>query len=1556
MSSTDALGRTGVAPRRRKRALHVERLEPRVLLSADFVAGAFDGGDLHGTAIDPDRFADHDANVQLLSSVTQPPLAEPLAVSGPVPGTGDVPAGQPGAVDLDELSALLASADDAWAMAPPTTIPGAAPARLELVVVDAGVADADALIDGLAAKAGGTVHEVLYLDGSRGGAEQVAAVLAALGRVDAVHLLGHGGDAGFQFGADWIDAEALAASATAFESWRGFLADDADLLLYGCDLAAGPDGAALLERLADLTGADVAASDDRTGGLALGGDWDLEVRTGVIEADMPFGASALAWSQVLAGPFVASPIRDVEVERNAPDTTIPLRPVFRDPDTPRPSLVYTIDSVSNPDLFTSVTIDGPARQLHLDYAPSAVGTAEIVVRASDGTSSVTDTFTVTVTEVPILRFSTAGDVSSPAGATGSLAAWQDQQLIEFRNPSLAFAPSTTDGTFRVSDGAFDIGLFPSGGVDLNVDAMHVVSRGVTIGTSNTVDVEAGDLLLSLAQAATLTSTDASTLDVTPDDVFIFRPDLADDYSAGTFIRLLDDVNGDGSDVTAISLVESDTALTASRTLQEGEFLYGIGTNEIHLLTAQDLDAADIGTQITLVDGTPLLLGPTVGIELIERDLTIGNVDLHAGDLLLAAGSSSVVFGAIAAAPGDIYIADFTTTTFDDLVASGTARAFFDGSDVGLVAAGDAVDAISLENPRNSNLAPTATNLSALVTYTEGDAAVALPDIVVTDADTDPLAVITATLTLQDVTAGVLSTSGTATHDAATGVWTITGSVADVNAALAAVAFLPATDNDVDTTIVTHVEDEFSDGPDDGVFTLDVTPVDDAPTTMDVTVTTAEDRAYAFTAADFAFMDVDTGDALAAVRIAALETAGALRLDGVDVTLGQVVTRAALDAGRLTFTPAADANGAAHDAFAFTVSDGTAESAGAILTIDVTAVNDAPTAAVLAAVEVEEDAGPSAIATGFADVDGDSLSFVIVSVTGDDLFASLSVDAAGLVSLTYRADASGAAALVLRATDPAGSAVDTTLDVRVSAVNDAPVGTADEFTVGEDGVLRVTAAAGLLGNDLDVDAGDTLSIVRLVEGGVTGSIGVAFGGSAGGAFTVTADGALVFDPGPALQALAVGEQVRTGVDYVIRDAAGALATARVTVTVNGANDAVLAATDAAATTSDAPLEVAADAGVLRNDSDPDGSDLLRVVGVASGAVSVGAGEAIVGDNGGTFTVLADGSYRFDPAGMTQLDAGEAATTTVVYSVGDGNGSVATAALSVTVRGVDAVVAVAEALAPQATVEAITATGAGTPVTPATPSAGSVDSQNASADEKAAPGPAAAPESGAGEGPAPTAGDGTAKDAADAPPVTDLALATLDDDFGDAFASFGATGVALLGADTGAALLAGVVGADVDVAEPQANFQLVDLRSGGLDEALRDGLIELSDPLVLVATTTYRNSLDEARLETAEQEEREVRIVIGSMTLTTGLSIGYVLWLLRSGVIMSSMLSALPAWRLIDPLPILSSLRSLEDDGESIEDIVRSSADEQAGAGEASEVVGAGRVDEAVQGHPPPEATR
>ncbi|MCW8155313.1 DUF4214 domain-containing protein [Stutzerimonas stutzeri] len=160
-----------------------------------------------------------------------------------------------------------------------------------------------------------------------------------------------------------------------------------------------------------------------------------------------------------------------------------------------------------------------------------------------------------------------------------------------------------------------------------------------------------------------------------------------------------------------------------------------------------------------------------------------------------------------------------------------------------------------------NAAPTATNLTQTVSYTEDAPSVALGDIVITDTDIGDT--LTATLTLSNVAAGSLSTgtfgSATSTYNAGTGVWTVVGSVSDVNDALAAVAFTPAANWDQDITITTRVRDAMGSGPADGVITLDVTPVNDAPTDIALSAATvSHSGGINASVGSLSTTDVDTG--------------------------------------------------------------------------------------------------------------------------------------------------------------------------------------------------------------------------------------------------------------------------------------------------------------------------------------------------------------------------------------------------------------------------------------------------------------------------------------------------------------------------------------------------------------------------------------------------------------------------------------------------------------------------------------------------------------------------
>ena len=126
---------------------------------------------------------------------------------------------------------------------------------------------------------------IVYVDGSRDGLAALDAAIRDAGApVASVSIYAHGSEASITLGKRTLDAATLSGEAAGvLAAWREALSPDADLLIYGCSVAAGSDGIGFVHALSELTGADVAASDDATGSAAAGGDWALEVTSGAIE-------------------------------------------------------------------------------------------------------------------------------------------------------------------------------------------------------------------------------------------------------------------------------------------------------------------------------------------------------------------------------------------------------------------------------------------------------------------------------------------------------------------------------------------------------------------------------------------------------------------------------------------------------------------------------------------------------------------------------------------------------------------------------------------------------------------------------------------------------------------------------------------------------------------------------------------------------------------------------------------------------------------------------------------------------------------------------------------------------------------------------------------------------------------------------------------------------------------------------------------------------------------------------------------------------------------------
>ncbi|NJM11216.1 MAG: DUF4347 domain-containing protein [Synechococcaceae cyanobacterium SM1_2_3] len=158
----------------------------------------------------------------------------------------------------------------------------------EVAFIDSGVTDWQVLAEGV--KPG---VEVVLLDGRGDGLAQMADWARGRFGYSAIHVLSHGSPGTVRLGAFGLNRETLGERAGELAAIGAALNEGGDLLLYGCNVAAGPTGADFVQRLARVTGADVAASEDLTGSAATGGDWHLEYVSGTFIPTAVMSESAL---------------------------------------------------------------------------------------------------------------------------------------------------------------------------------------------------------------------------------------------------------------------------------------------------------------------------------------------------------------------------------------------------------------------------------------------------------------------------------------------------------------------------------------------------------------------------------------------------------------------------------------------------------------------------------------------------------------------------------------------------------------------------------------------------------------------------------------------------------------------------------------------------------------------------------------------------------------------------------------------------------------------------------------------------------------------------------------------------------------------------------------------------------------------------------------------------------------------------------------------------------------------------------------------------------------
>ena len=341
----------------------------------------------------------------------------------------------------------------------------------------------------------------------------------------------------------------------------------------------------------------------------------------------------------------------------------------------------------------------------------------------------------------------------------------------------------------------------------------------------------------------------------------------------------------------------------------------------------------------------------------------------------------------------------------------------------------------------------------------GPTAPATFDITITPVDDAPIANDDTATTNEDTPAGgtVTATSvdgGTVTFaldsDASNGTATV--------AAGGAFTYTPDADfNGPDSFTFSATEDGLSST---GTISVTVTPVPDAPTADDQTLTTDEDQSVSGTLTGG---DVD-GDTIT------------FAIDPADAR----VTALDANTGDFTFTPDLNSNGT--QTFTFRTNDGALDSALATVTVTVDPVQDAPVADARTAGVNEDDS--VVIALSGSDPDGDPLTFAIDSPPTNGALGTVVSTGATTATVEYTptANYTGPDSFTFTVDDGTVASAPATVSITVSNVNDPP--TVDDVSDTTDEDVAVTLT--LTGGDIDGDP-LTFSVVSGPGDGTLGAI-------------------------------------------------------------------------------------------------------------------------------------------------------------------------------------------------------------------------------------------------------------------------------------------------------------------------------------------------------------------------------------------------------------------------------------------------------------------------------------
>ena len=280
-----------------------------------------------------------------------------------------------------------------------------------------------------------------------------------------------------------------------------------------------------------------------------------------------------------------------------------------------------------------------------------------------------------------------------------------------------------------------------------------------------------------------------------------------------------------------------------------------------------------------------------------------------------------------------------------------------------------------------------------------------------------------------------------------------------------------------------------------------------------------------------------------------------------------------------------------------------------------------------------------------------INYNLTSSSASAIFNQLAAGVTAVDTFTYEIE------------DGNGGTDTATVSVTITGVNDIITANADTIAATEN--VMAGQSGDLVGNDTDIDVGDSKTIISVVAGanssvtGVTGGFDVDLG--QGVIIHVLSDGSYTID---VPESLSVTDVLSGSFSYTVQDGGGAQSSAIVSFTVNGANDAPIvgAAVDVTATEDDGVVNF----DLLDGTTDVDINDTLTVTGLT----------LVSGDDSGV--TINGNDIDVDTDAYTGLALGQFEVIEYSYSVDDGNGGVVAQTATITITGENDAPTVAAAL--------------------------------------------------------------------------------------------------------------------------------------------------------------------------------------------------------------------------------------------------------------------------------------